>query len=115
MGKGMTEITVSDKAYTRLVEFKSVFEAVMEETLDFDAYVESIMTMGIDAVMRALIESLDQNALLKSFQQLGAEFPAQVYPHVVKTLKQHAIVRSRAAIRHRLGATLSSDQDIEDQ
>jgi hypothetical protein len=47
----MTEITVSDETYTRLVEFKSVFEAVMEETLDFDAYVESIMTMGIDAVM----------------------------------------------------------------
>lgn len=109
----MKEITVSDKAYTRLVEFKSVFEAVMEETLDFDAYVESIMKMGIEAVMRALIESLDENALLKSFQQLGAEFPAQVYPHVVKTVRQGAIVRSRAAIRQRLGAARSTDQDIE--
>ena len=111
----MTEITVSDKAYTRLVEFKSVFEAVIEEDVGFDAYVESILTMGIDAILRALMESLDQNALLKSFQQLGAEYPAQVYRHVVKTLRQGAIVRSRAAMRQRLGAALFEDQDIESE
>jgi hypothetical protein len=109
----MPEITVSDKAYARLVEFKSVFEAVMEQDIGFDAYVESILTMGIDAILGSLMNSLDQKTLLKSFQQLGAEYPAQVYQYVVKTLKQGAIVRNREAMRQQLGAALSADQESE--
>jgi hypothetical protein len=109
----LPEITVSDKVYTRLAEFKSVFEAVMEQDISFNAYVESILIMGIDAILGSLMDSLDQNTLLKSFQQLGTEYPAQVYRYVVKTLKQGAIIRNREAMRQRLGAALSADQEIE--
>ena len=60
----MPEITVSEKAYARLVEFKSVFDNVTEENIGFAAYVESILTVGVDSILGSLMESLDQKALL---------------------------------------------------
>lgn len=109
----MPEITVSEKAYTGLVEFKSVFDSVTEENIGFDVYVESILTVGIDSILGSLMESLDQKTFLRSFQQLGTEHPEQVYRYVAKTLRQGANVRNREAIRQKLGTVLSADQDIE--
>ena len=43
----MPEIVISEAMYDRIVQFKQLVEAVIEEEIDFDSYVEFILRQGM--------------------------------------------------------------------
>ena len=43
----MPEIAISEATYDSIVQFKQVVEAVIEEEIDFDSYVEFILGQGM--------------------------------------------------------------------
>ncbi len=94
---------ISEETYTRVVEFKQVIEAVIEQEISFGSCMELILGQGIDSMLADLLASLDSDVLLQSFQQLGSQYPAQVYRYVAETLSQGTVVRAQEEMRQRLG------------
>ena len=111
----MSEIAISEKMYARVAEFKQVVEAVIEEKINFDDCVELILGQGIDSMLADLLGSVDQTTLLTSFQQLGSEYPGQVYQYVAETLRRGAAVQERESMRRQLGFPLPTREDSEAQ
>jgi hypothetical protein len=109
----MPEISISEKTHARLVEFKPVIEAVLEQEISVERCVEFTVGMGIDATLSSLMESMDQGAFLRMFQALGSKHPNQVYPYITETVKRGAVVRQREAMKRRLSQTLAEDTDTE--
>ena len=107
----MPPIAVSDEMYNRVLEFKSVLEAVIEETLDVDTCAEVILMRGLDSMVADLIGPLDHSTLLSSFQQMASRNPAEVYSYVVETLERGALARQKEALRRKLGFSLPSDTE----
>lgn len=99
----MPKINVSDEMYKRLGEFKHVVETVIEEEMALDECAEMILTLGIDRVLDDLLGSLDTTVLLRSLQQLGAQYPVQVYRYIAKTLETGTAAQEQEAMRQRLG------------
>lgn len=99
----MPRITVSKEMHKRLEEFKRVVEAVLEEDLSLDDCAETILGLGIDYMLDDLLGPLESTVLLRSFQQLGAKYPVQVYRYIAETLKEGAAAQEQEAMRRRLG------------
>lgn len=99
----MPEITVSKEIYERVVEFKQVVEAVLEEEISFDDCAALILGQGIDSMLTNLLGSVDATTLLNSLQQLGSKYPAQVYRYVADTLRRGAAAQERESMRQKLG------------
>jgi hypothetical protein len=99
----MPEITISEEAHRRLVEFKCVVETVIEDEIDLDDCAEMILEMGIDSMVEDLLGSLDSTVLLHSIQQLGAKYPMQVYQYIAETLKQGAPSEAQREMQRQLG------------
>lgn len=99
----MPEITVSKEINERVVEFKQVVEAVLEEEISYDDCAALILGQGIDSMLAHLIGSADATTLLKSFQQLGSQSPAQVYGYVAETLRRGSAAEQRERMREKLG------------
>lgn len=95
----MPEIKVSKEMYERVVEFKQVVEAVLEEEISFDDCAALILKQGIDSMLADLIGPVDPTTLLNSFQQLGSKYPAQVYAYVAETLRRGAAVQERKRMK----------------
>jgi hypothetical protein len=97
--------------YARVTEFKHVVEAIIEEEISSDDCVELILGQGIDSMLTDLIGSLNQSTLLKSFQQLGSQYPTQVYRYVAETLRRGAAVQEREKMKRKLGFLPPSKAD----
>jgi len=111
----MPEITISEGMYFRVAEFKQVVEAVIEEKISSDDCVELILGKGIDSMLADLLGSLDQSTLLESFQQLGSQYPTQVYRYVAETLRRGAAVKEREEMKRQLGFLPARKGDGETQ
>jgi hypothetical protein len=111
----MPKITLSEGMYARVAEFKHVVEAVIEEEIRSDDCVELILGQGIDSMLADLLGPQDQTTLLKSFQQLGSQYPTQVYRYVAETLRGGAAVREREKMRRQLGFLPPTKGDGETQ
>lgn len=109
----MPEITISEEIYARVAEFKHVVEAIIEEEIGFDDCVALILGQGIDSTLADLLGPVDPTILLTSFQQLGSQYPAQVYRYVAETLRRGATVQEREKMRRRLGFRTPADADSE--
>lgn len=99
----MPEISVSKEIYDRVVEFKHVVEAVLEKEIHLDNCVTLILEQGINSMLNDLLGSVDANTLLSSLQELGSQYPAQVYGYVAETLRKGATVQERERMRQKLG------------
>jgi hypothetical protein len=99
----MAEIHISDGLHVRMLRFKDVIEAVIDEEIDFAVYPELLLAHGIDSMLADLLSPLDHDTLLKSIQQLGSQYPADVYGYVAETLKRGASVELRERVRRQLG------------
>ncbi len=86
----MPEITVPEEIHTRIREFKRVVETVIEEQISDSDYVRLILEQGVDSMVATLLGSQDPRILLASIQQLGGQFPTQVYGYIAETLKRGA-------------------------
>lgn len=99
----MPEIVISQEMHARIAEFKQVVEAVIEEEISFDDCVELILGQGIDFMLADLLVSVDRTTLLASLQQLGSQYPAQIYRYVAEMLRRGAAGQERESMRRRLG------------
>lgn len=99
----MPKITISSEVYTRLVEFKQVVEGIIDEEISIDTCVDLILGQGMDSMLADLLSPLDSSTLLRSFQQLGSQYPAQVYRYVAEMLKKGAIVHQKEEMKKRIG------------
>ncbi len=99
----MPEITVPEDIYARIREFKQVVETVIEEQISDSDCVKLILEQGIDSMVATLLGSKDPSILLASIQQLGGQFPTQVYGYITETLKRGAAVQEREQLKRKLG------------
>jgi hypothetical protein len=98
----MPEIRISEAIYKRVLEFKQVIEAVIEDNLDIDTCTEVILGQGLDSMLSELIGSLDHSTLVASFHQMASRNPAEVYSYVVDTLKRGAAVQTQGAMKQKI-------------
>ena len=101
-GKLMPKITISKEMHARVVEFKHVVEAVMKEEFSNDGCAELILNQGIDSMLTDLLGPQDQTILIKSFQQLGDQYPIQVYRYVAEILKRGEAVQEQEKMRQKI-------------
>jgi hypothetical protein len=99
----MPQVTLKDDIYSRVVEFKNVIEAVISQNLDFNECLSMILAQGIDSMLADIVGSADQATMLASFQQLGAEHPAQVYKFVAEALRRGEAFNQRERLTRKLG------------
>lgn len=111
----MPEINVSSDIYRRCLEFKRVFDAVVDEEVDQSVYFEVLLGQGVDAMIDALLGSLDHSTLLRSIQQLGHEHPEQVYTHMVKTMRRGEHARIREQVQRQIGFHLPQKDEDDSQ
>jgi hypothetical protein len=99
----MPQVTLKDDIYNRAVEFKHVIEAVISQELDFNDCLSLILSQGIDSMLADILGNTDQATMLASFQQLGAQHPAQVYKFVAATLRRGEAINERERLTRKLG------------
>ena len=99
----MQAITVSEELYARVVAFKQIVDALLEEEIGPDECAALILGQGMDAMLADILGPVDQPSLVRSFQLLGSQYPAQVYGFAAETLKGGAAAQERERIRRRLG------------
>ena len=109
----MPEINIHDEVYSRVLEFKPVVEAIIDGEMTPEDFVVLLLGRGIDSMVYDILGDVDADTLLKSFQQLGAIFPKQVYGFMVDSLNRGEAIQEREGMRHRIGfrpqATLSRE------
>lgn len=99
----MPSVTVSDDLYERVNEFKQVVEVILEETIDLDTCMTIILSQGINSMLADLLGPVDQETLVRSFQQLGEENPVQVYKFVAETLMVGRASQERERLKRQIG------------
>jgi len=102
----MPQLMLSEEVYDRITQFKQVVEAVLEEPIDFDTYVELLLSRATDYMLAHLLGTVDSDTLFASFQQLASKHPAAVYGYIVETLKRGQEVidqKTRGAMKRKLG------------
>ncbi|HEQ78329.1 MAG TPA: hypothetical protein ENI78_01745 [Euryarchaeota archaeon] len=63
-------VELEDKLYRDLKNFKNVFEAVVEKEIDFDNYVNFVLSFGLERMLRdAIPEGQEWNTLLAIFEK----------------------------------------------
>lgn len=107
------EIAVPDELYNRLVEFKQVVEAVIDEEMGFDDFAALTLSQGIKSMLNDLLGNLDQTTLLVSFQQLGEQYSMQVYKYITEVMNAGGTIQERERMRRQLGFRPSGTTDSE--
>jgi len=111
----MSKITISKEMYGRVIEFKHVVEAVIKEEISSDGCAELILSQGIDSMLADLLGSQSQTILLKSLQQLGSQYPMQVYRYVAEILKKGAAVQEQEKMKQKIGFIPTAEGKSETQ
>jgi hypothetical protein len=107
----MPELRISKEVHTRIKEFKQIIEAVVGEEMDIDKCAELILGQGIDAMLADIVGSVDDATLLKSFQQLGSQFPSQVYRYVAEALRKGIASQAIESLARQIGFTPSQGSE----
>jgi|SRR5579859_498808 len=110
----MPEVSVSKEVHARIKEFKQIVEAVIGEEIGLDACAELILGQGMDAILAEIIGSVDKTTLLKSFQQLGSQFPSEIYGYVAETLSRGVANQVKEEIRQRIGFVANEDSNPQE-
>jgi hypothetical protein len=102
------EVDLSDELYARLEGFKPLLEAVLGEHASLDFCTEVVLIRGLDVMLSDLMENVEPQVLLASFQGLAAQHPEAIYGYVVEMMNTgDAINREKA--RRRIGAAPPHD------
>lgn len=102
-GNPMQPLQVSEDLLARVIAFKQVVETVIGEELTLQDYLDLLLQQAVDSMLKDLLEPLDPDLLLKSLQQLAAQYPNEVYGFVAETLRQGAAANAQEQVRRRLG------------
>ena len=107
----MPEITISQESYLKVVEFKQVVEAIIEEEINIEDYMQLILDQGMDSMLADLLGPQEHSTLLQSFQQLASRYPTQIYSYVVEMLKRGAASQGREETKRRILGFLPRDDE----
>lgn len=99
----MPQVHIPDNLHEKLSEFKQFIEAVLEEPIDLKTSIEIVLNQGIDCMLRDVIEPVDPETLVKSFLQLGAVHPKEVFKFVTETLLRGKEVQERERLKRKIG------------
>ena len=99
----MPKIEISQQTYDRAKSFKQVVEAVIEEEMDLDTCLETILIQGMNLMLAELLAPLEPATLLESINQLASKHPTEVYGYVTDTMKRGANIRQRQEFKRKLG------------
>ena len=105
----VNRLTVSDGTSRRLQLFKQVVEAILDEPIEFNDYVELVVDRGLNAMLEDLMQPQDKEILVKSWQQLAERYPEQIYEYMANVLKlgEESI---REAAKRRIGFELPGEE-----
>lgn len=98
----MPNVDIPEHLHARLVGFKPLLEAVIEEEVTLDACVEMVLEHALDVMLIEVIGSAEPHVLLMSMQQLAAKHPEVVYGFVADAMTTGAEVEREKA-RQRIG------------
>lgn len=77
------ELVFEGEMYNRLMEFKGVFDAVMEEETEFNFYLNVVLQVGLEKMYRDVIpEGMEWSTLLSLFSKHGeivCELLSEIY------------------------------------
>lgn len=99
----MIHLNIPEDLHRRVAAFKELVEAVLEEEISLDKCAVLILQQGMDAMLADILAPVDQTTLLRSFQQLGARYPTELYSFVAETLRTGAGGQEREGIRRKFG------------
>lgn len=101
----MAQINISDTVYARMIAFKPVIEAILEVSLENDAYIEYLLRLAPDLIMAQVLGGADARALYDLLQQLGHNHP-ETYGAIAEIIQkggQAIQAETRAAVKRSLG------------
>jgi hypothetical protein len=77
------EVVLEDEIAQRLKDFKKIFDAIMEEELDFNDYVNVVISLGLDRMFRDAIPEGEEwrtlTAIFKEDSKYICDFVSEVY------------------------------------
>ena len=82
------KVDVSEELYERIVSFKEVIEAVMDEKYEMNEFMEGLLGNGVELLLERLLANVNPEILIQSFQQLGARYPKEVYGYIADTFRR---------------------------
>ncbi len=101
----MAQIAVSDEIFNRIMAFKPLVESVLEVSLEPEAFVELLLRLTPDYLMKEFFGSAEAPALLSLLQQIGQANPA-VYGTLAQVLEQDEVKAMEAQKRSEVKQTL---------
>jgi hypothetical protein len=99
----MATIELSDDTFTRLNEFKTVIEAVINVEISADACLELILQQGIDSMLTNLYSSQEPAVLIQSIQQLAAKYPTEVFHYIADTINAGEMEMESQNLKNQMG------------
>ena len=99
----MPKVTISEDMYNRIIAFKQVVEAVLEEPTDLNTCLELLLNRALECMLADILDGVDRDALLKSFQQLASRHPTAVYQYVAEIWKSGGEAIKRDKAKRRMG------------
>lgn len=108
--KTMVErLTLSDETYRRLIEFKQVVEAILDEPIELHDYGELVVDRGLNGILEDIIGPQSKETLFESFQQLARRYPEEISDYMIDIL-QRGEESIREAAKRRLGFELPGEE-----
>lgn len=95
-------IPIPEHLQGRLVAFRRVVEAVLEEAVPDDEYLGLLLDRAITLMLAELLPH-EASALLEALQGLAAKHPTEVFAYVAEVLRSGAEPIDRVALRGRIG------------
>ena len=105
-------LTVSDETYRRLIEFRQVVEAILDEPIEIDEYAELVLDRGLNGILEDLMGAQSKETLVQSFQQLAKQYPEQVSEFMVDVLRRGE-ESIRKAAKGKLGYPIPEDENTQ--
>lgn len=82
----MPKINISEGTYARLKAFLPLGQYLNEEPVSLDDEGEVLILIGLQSLLRMLLEKLDTGTLVESLVKLSNQHPAQVFRFVTDVL-----------------------------
>jgi hypothetical protein len=99
----MPEVTISEDMYDRIMAFKQVVEVVLEEPTDLNTCVELLLNRALECMLADILDGVDRETLLKSFQQLASQHPTAIYQYVAEIWRGGGEVIKQEEVKRRMG------------
>ncbi|HYV39718.1 MAG TPA: hypothetical protein VE988_28780 [Gemmataceae bacterium] len=92
----MPRINISRDTLKRLRAFQDLGEQLAGEPMTLELCAESLMALGMRAILDGLWKPHEPDTLIETLQKLAARCPEQVYPFLAEVLKTGEQIRQES-------------------